>query len=357
MKSKGRRRMNLNDMAGKICGWLKGNGPSSEFIISSRVRLARNLEGIPFTHQATTAQKKEVDSLIARSAADCKFLKNYLHVNLQSAKPIDKKLLVERHIISDDLAKASGPRAVLVEDTETISIMVNEEDHLRLQTIEPGQQLMDTWRLADAVETELGRKLDFSFSPRWGYLTACPTNTGTGMRASVMMHLPALVLTRRIGAILEAIAKLGLVIRGLYGEGTEPAGNFFQISNQVTLGQSEEEIISNIELVTKQIIDNEKNACSSLLEKGGKVKLADKIFRAYGTLKNARLITSGETLALLSMLRLGVDLGLIKEVDRRLLNELFLLTQPAHIQKVAETPLSAGEQDIKRAELIRKKLR
>ncbi len=348
--------MNLNDITGKMCGWLKGDGPSSEFIISSRIRLARNLEGIPFTNRATPEQKKEVNSLVVKSAGNCNLLKNCLHINLQNAKPLDKRLLVERHIISDELAGAGGPRSVLVENTETISIMVNEEDHLRLQVIEPGQKLMDTWRLAEAVETELAAGLDFAFSPKWGYLTACPTNTGTGMRASVMIHLPALVFTGRIKAILETIAKLGLVIRGLYGEGTEPAGNFFQISNQVTLGQSEEEIISNIELISKQIIDNEKRARNSLLKKDNGIKIADRIFRAYGTLKNARLITSGETLALLSLLRLGVDSGLIKEVDRGILNELFLLTQPAHIQKKAAGALSAGERDIKRAELIRAKL-
>ncbi len=349
--------MKLDDLVHQTSEWLKGQGPNSEIVISSRVRLARNIDGIPFSHRASAEKQGEVISR-ARPAIESKpFLRNSSFFDLSELSPLDCQFLRERRLISHELAESKGVRAVVVGDRELISIMINEEDHLRLQAIGSGLQLMDTWHLIDRIESELDAKLKFAFSREWGYLTACPTNAGTGMRASVMLHLPSLALTRQIGKILQAITKLGLVARGLYGEGTEPLGNYFQISNQVTLGLTEEEIIDNIERVIKQIIGHEENARKILLDKEGKKEfLEDKVFRAYGILKNVRIIDSAETINLLSALRLGVDLGLTKDINRQVLNELLIITQPAHLQKREGKALSPAERDVKRAELIREKL-
>jgi len=218
-----------------------------------------------------------------------------------------------------------------------------------------GFNLKEAWQIINDIDTELGNTLDFAYSMDFGYLTACPTNTGTGMRASVMLHLPSLVMTKQIGKVLQAITKLSLTARGLYGEGTEASGNFFQISNQVSLGHKEEDIIDNIERIIKQIVDHEQSARETLLSQN-KEALEDRIWRAYGTLKSAHIITSTETIDLLSLVRLGVDLGVIKQTDRTLINELFVITQPAHLQKLEKKKLGPNQRDVKRAEIIRERL-
>jgi len=349
--------MELDDLVHQTSEWLNGQGPDSEIVMSSRVRLARNIEGIPFSHWASKEKQLEVISLVRPAIESSRFLKNSSFFDLNELSPLDRQFLRERHLVSHELAESKGMRAVVVSEKEVVSIMINEEDHLRLQAIESGFQLMDAWRLIDRIESELDAKLKFAFSKDWGYLTACPTNAGTGMRASVMLHLPSLVLTKQMGKVLQAITKLGLVARGLYGEGTEPLGNYFQISNQVTLGQAEEEIIDNIERVIKQIIGHEENARKILLGSGRKQLLEDKVFRAYGILKNVRIIDSAETVNLLSALRLGVDLGLTKDISRQTLNELLIITQPAHLQKLQGRALSPAQRDVKRAELIRERLK
>ncbi len=227
---------------------------------------------------------------------------------------------------------------------------------MRLQIIQPGFDFSESWCLIDRIDNELSSNLGFAYSPKLGFLTACPTNTGTGMRASAMLHLPVLVMNKRIEKILETITKLSFVARGLHGEGTEAAGNFFQISNQRTLGRSEADIINDIKRIIKQIIDHERDSRTRLL-KNNLLELEDKICRAYGILKNARIISSGETISLLSMLKLGIDLGLIKSVGRSLVNELFILVQPAHLQKVEGKALTLEERDSKRAQLIRERLK
>ena len=231
-------------------------------------------------------------------------------------------------------------KGLCVGQDEVISIMINEEDHLRMQVMKSGFNLKEAWQIINDIDTELGNTLDFAYSMDFGYLTACPTNTGTGMRASVMLHLPSLVMTKQIGKVLQAITKLSLTARGLYGEGTEASGNFFQISNQVSLGHKEEDIIDNIERIIKQIVDHEQSARETLLSQN-KEALEDRIWRAYGTLKSAHIITSTETIDLLSLVRLGVDLGVIKQTDRTLINELFVITQPAHLQKLEKKKLGA----------------
>lgn len=347
--------MNLDDLLKESGEWLRGTGANADIVISSRVRVARNLADVSFPHRAGPRQRAKVITTVLGAVEDCGLLKNSLVLNLEELKPLDRHFLVERHIVSVEFAESRRSGAVVISEKEIISIMINEEDHLRIQTVQSGLDLTDAWRLTDEVDSSLAGKLDFAYSDDWGYLTACPTNTGTGMRASLMMHLPCLVISKQIGKVLQAIAKLGLAARGLYGEGTEPSGNFFQVSNQITLGSSEEDIIDNIERVGKQVVAHEENARKFLLTKNRR-QLEDRIFRAYGILKNSRIITSAETLDMLSSLRLGVDMGLIKDVSHHVVNELLMLTQPAHLQKIEGRKISSEERDIMRGNLIREKL-
>jgi protein arginine kinase len=258
--------------------------------------------------------------------------------------------------MSPEHAKDVEYKALIIDPHEIVSIMINEEDHLRIQILKSGFDLMDAWRIIDKLDTELSKRLPFAFSPKWGYLTACPTNTGTGLRGSVMIHLPALVFAGQINKILQATSKLGLNVRGLYGEGTEASGNLFQVSNQVSLGRPEEEMIDNIERIIAQIVTREEATRKSITAKS-KEALVDRVLRAYGTLKSAHIITSSETIGLLSAIRLGVELGIVKDIDTETVNELIVLMQPAHLQKLEGKALNSDERDIKRANLIREKLK
>ena len=234
--------------------------------------------------------------------------------------------------------------------------MINEEDHIRVQVLQSGLSLKECWRIVNEIDTELSKKLPYAYSAKWGYLTACPTNSGTGLRGSVMLHLPALVFVGQINKILQAIAKLGLNIRGFYGEGTEATGNIFQVSNQASMGMTEEDMIDSIDRIINQALSREEATRSSLVSKN-KEALIDRVSRAYGTLKSAHIISSNETITLLSSIRLGVDLGLVNNLDRRMVNELFILTQPAHLQKLEGKALSSNDRDVKRADLIRGKIK
>ncbi|MEA3306152.1 MAG: ATP--guanido phosphotransferase, partial [Candidatus Omnitrophota bacterium] len=235
--------MRLNDLVKQTGEWLKGKGRDADIVISSRIRFARNVNGYPFCHWSSAGEKEEVLSLIKSALENSKYMKRALFVKMKELNDIDKQFLVERHLMSIEHASKDESKALAVDEKEIISIMINEEDHIRAQAIQSGFNLTETWRVLDALDSELEHKLDFAYSDRWGYLTACPTNAGTGIRASVMLHLPALVITNQIGRVIQTISKLGITARGLYGEGTEASGNFFQISNQVTLGRSEEDII------------------------------------------------------------------------------------------------------------------
>ena len=347
--------MSVTKLVGQIAGWLQKDGPLSDIVVSSRVRLARNYDLIPFPHRANREQFKEVVLKTEKAIKGSKYLKNALIINMSELTDIDIQFLVEKHLISHEFGKSSSEQVLAVSDREIISIMVNEEDHLRLQCIQPGLQLLDSWRLINQTTLELESQVEFAFSKNMGYLTSCPTNVGTGMRASVLIHLPALVITKQIGKVLQAVAKLGIAIRGLYGEGTEAYGNFFQISNQVTLGYSEEDIINNIECVVKQVVGYEENA-RTLMIKEDKKAIEDKIWRAYGVLSNVRIIDFWETLNLLSFLRLGIGLKMIDKIDRMLVNKMFIITQPAYLQKLEGRKLTPHERDIVRASLIRKNL-
>jgi protein arginine kinase len=348
--------MNINDFLKQDVEWLKGTGPNANIVMSSRTRLARNIDKIPFSNWANKKQLEDVLDIVKEAVAGCNFLKNAVFLKLKDLSEVDRLFLVERHLMSPEHAKDVEYKALVVDPKEMISIMVNEEDHLRIQVIQSGLNLRECWRILDGIDTDLSKKIAYAYSAKWGYLTACPTNTGTGLRGSVMLHLPALVFTGQIAKILQAIAKLGLNIRGLYGEGTEAMGNVFQISNQVSMGMSEEDVVDNIERITNQLISREDSTRKTIISKN-RDALVDRVSRAHGTLKSAHIITSNETVTLLSAIRLGVDLGIVKNMDRRMVNELFILTQPAHLQKLEGKTLNANERDIKRADLIREKLK
>lgn len=348
--------MNLDDLLHSSGEWLRCTGPSSDIVMSSRIRLARNLADYSFSHWASKKEQQAVLHLAKEVIMASKKLKDSLFLEIGKLDNIDKQFLVERHLMSKEHMIDAENKGLSVTELEIVSIMINEEDHLRIQVMKSGFDLRQAWQMINDIDNELSNSMDFAYSENFGYLTACPTNTGTGMRASVMLHLPSLVMTKQIGKVLQAITKLSLTTRGLYGEGTEASGNFFQISNQVSFGHKEEDIIDNIERIIKQIVDHEQGARDVLFSQDREV-LEDRIWRAYGTLKNAHIITSNETIDLLSLIRMGVDLGLIKELDRTLINELFIITQPAHLQKIEKKKLTPNERDVKRAEIIRDKLR
>jgi protein arginine kinase len=348
--------MKLSDLTNHAGEWLRGSGPMSEIVISSRIRLARNIRGFPFLAKATRHQRLALEHRLRDTILAAQIAPEMVYVDMEQAPEVDRMLLVERHLISKPHMAAEGARGVAIGQDETVSIMVNEEDHLRIQVLRSGLQLEEAWEQINAIDDNLESKLDFSFHPRFGYLTACPTNVGTGIRVSVMLHLPALKLTGEIEKVFRAAKDLRLAVRGLYGEGTEATGDFYQISNQTTLGKSEEEIISEFRSqVIPKIIDYEHQARRTLVNERS-VALDDKICRAVGVLRSARLLASEETLFLLSHLRMGVNLGRVKDVDVRTLNELFLLTQPAHLQKIQGKKLEGDLRRQARADYIRQRL-
>jgi len=328
----------------------------SEVVISSRIRLARNISGYRFLSRATRHERTQLERKVRDTILNAGIAAQTLYVDLDQAPELDRQLLVERHLISKQHAGGTGARGVAVGTSETVSVMVNEEDHLRIQVLRSGLQLDEAWEQINGIDDKLESKLDFAFSPRFGYLTACPTNVGTGIRVSVMLHLPALKLTGEIEKVFRAAKEMRLAVRGLYGEGTEATGDFYQISNQTTLGKSEEEIIGDFKhLVIPKIIDYEHHARRTLLN-DRTMALDDKVHRAIGILRSARLIASEETLYLLSHLRMGINLGRVKDVDIKTVNELVLLTQPAHLQKHAGRKLDGDMRRAARAELIRQRL-
>lgn len=343
--------MTLEDLWNNTGEWLKCTGPDPDIIMSSRIRLARNLAKYPFPHWASEEELEGVVSDFENAYRQTDYFKGALFLRMRDLDTIEKQMLIERHLISREHILNPEHKAVLISEREIISIMVNEEDHLRIQVLQSGFNLQDTWKLADRIDEELEQHLDFAVSSDLGYLTCCPTNVGTGMRASCMAHLPALVMTKQVGKIIQAINKLGMTARGLFGEGTEAYGNFFQISNQVTLGHSEEEMVDNLERIIRQIIEQEKTARNSIFV-NQRLLLEDRISRSLAELKSAKLISSEEALNLLSVTRLGADLGVIKGLDRNMLNNLFIHIQPAHLQKKEGKQLSAEERDAARAKFI-----
>ena len=335
--------------------WITGGGPDSNIILSSRVRLARNLSNIPFPSAMDQEKAGLVMESVRSAVIPSESQKHYSFISMEQQNLLEKQVLVEKHLISPGLLKNSQNSAAIIDEDEITSIMINEEDHIRIQAILPGLQIKKAWEIATAVDDVIEAKLEYAYDEGLGFLTCCPTNVGTGVRASVMVHLPALHITGNISKILQAVSQIGLTIRGLYGEGTEIVGNIFQISNQITLGRSEEEIVDNLSAVTTQIIEKEKEARNLLLS-NNRVQIEDKIWRSWGIMKNARIMHSQECMKLLSDIRLGVDLNILDTIPILALNEIMIYTQPASLQKSFETELSAADRDVYRAKMIRNKL-
>ncbi|MFU8794408.1 MAG: protein arginine kinase [Dethiobacteria bacterium] len=335
--------------------WMDGSGPETDMVLSSRVRVARNLKGHSFSCLASNEQTAEVLGKVRSTIDDIVELKNFTFWMMEDLTELEKQALVEKHLVSPLLARESKHGALLLREDEAVSLMINEEDHLRLQVILPGLQLEEAWREADYYDSLLEKELEYAFDENYGYLTACPTNVGTGLRVSVMLHLPALIMTRQINRLLGALSQVGLAIRGLYGEGSEIIGNLVQISNQVTLGHSEDEIIGNLGGMIRQVIEQEQNARQALLDKK-RAQLADKAWRSLGLLKYAQVMSSQEAIQLISDLRLGYDLGLIKTINHRLLNELLVLIRPACLQLLAHRELTESERNLERPVQIKEAL-
>lgn len=321
-------------------------------VLMTRIRLARNLANHPFPGWSKEAQRAEVLEVCCDALVAAAPMKRSVKAAVSELTELQKQMLVERHLISRELSDAKEGSAFVINRDQTLSVMINEEDHLRIQVLRAGLQLKKAWNVINALDSELEERLDYAYSPKLGYLTACPTNLGTGMRASAMMHLPALVISGQMEKVVRAVNQLGLVVRGLFGEGSDASGSIFQISNQTTLGESEEQIIKRLGSVLDSIIEHELNARAKLLEADA-AKLHDKIGRAYGILQNSHLLTSTEAMNLLSLLRLGIDLGAFPEESRAVIDRLFIEAQPGHVQSTADHELDAPGRDTLRADRLR----
>jgi protein arginine kinase len=341
-----------------ISSWMSEEGPDSDIVLSSRIRLARNLDEFKFP---TLFSQDEAKTIIVKMEE----ILNLIDMNkygqmeilrMDELQPLQIKVLVEKHLISPQLAEESPYGACLLSENEEVSIMINEEDHIRIQCLFPGFQLSEALMAANEIDDSLESQVQYAFNENHGYLTSCPTNVGTGLRASVMMHLPGLILTQQINRIIPAINQLGLVVRGIYGEGSEALGNLFQISNQITLGKSEEDIVEDLKSVVNQLISQERTAREAL-RKTSNIQLEDRVFRSFGVLSNSRIIETKEAAKCLSDVRLGIDLGYIENMSKNIFNELMILTQPGFLQQYAGGPLRPQERDIRRASLIRERLK
>ncbi|MFQ5676368.1 MAG: protein arginine kinase [bacterium] len=345
----------VNDLLWNFGSWLTEEDKYSDVIISTRVRLARNLKGYPFPNRASNAELSNIAKKVRAACQNCVSLESSHFIDVEKLSDWDSKYFVERRLASPQFVENKIPSLLVIGPQENLSIMVNEEDHLRLQCIEGGLKIQEAWDKISVVDDELEENLNFSYSRKFGYLTAYPTNLGTGMRVSLFVHLPALSIKGRINSIMRKLPTSEIAVRGFYGEGTESIGNIFQISNQLTLGRTEENVVSRINTTAKKLIEIERKARESLLEKD-RIRLEDIVFRALGVLQNARIMTSLESMDLLSSLRLGVEIGFVKNITRLAINQLMVLIQPAHLQRIYDQELSAKERDILRAEFMRENL-
>ena len=347
--------MKLEELARQSSEWLRGSGPESDIVISCRIRLARNLANHPFIRRCSDTDLAAIERTLYETLQSEPKLQDVGYVNLKMLSEIDRQFLVERQLISREHADSNGARAVAIHPEEKFSLMINEEDHLRIQVMNSGLDLDATWEQTDAIDDVIEEHLSYAFHQRLGYLTACPTNVGTGMRVSVMFHLPALVLTQQIDKVFRSLQKMNLAVRGLYGEGSRAMGDFYQISNQITLGRSEKDLIQQVSDVVPQIIDYERRARDFLVHENQQ-DLHDRVSRAYGLLCSAQTISSEETMELLSSVRMGVNLGLIENLKIPTINKLFIHTQPAHLQKLRGTELDTANRNIERAHYLQRHL-
>lgn len=346
--------MIVDDLVTRPGSWLSMEQDTG-IVISSRVRLARNVFGSPFPGWAREKESTRMYARIRSALEQLESIKDPLMFDIAGLDPVDRDVLRERHLISNEFANKGAGSALMVAENEHIAIMINEEDHLRLQAISPGRNLDAIWKRINDVDSELEKYLQYAFSRTLGYLSACPTNVGTGLRASVMMHLSGLRLMDEIGQVIKGLEKMGFAVRGLLGEGSEAYGNMFQISNQSTLGEREEDIISQLNEISDELVRHEQNARMRLME-GRRSYVLDQIGRAFGVLVNAHILPSREAVDLLSGIRLGVEMGLVKNLTIAQLNEILLLTQPGHLQKMEKKTLGPGERDHVRARIVRNKL-
>lgn len=351
--------IDFEELAHNSGEWLRGAGPESDIVVSSRIRLARNLADFPFIARATETDREQIETLLREKTellrAAGKLPENLCYLDVEALEEVDRQFLVERQLISREHADAEGARAVIVDHDEKFSVMVNEEDHLRFQVMRSGLNLTAAWEAVNGLDDLYEEHLTYAFDDKLGYLTACPTNVGTGARVSVMLHLPALVITRQIDKVFRSLQKINLAVRGLYGEGSQAMGDFYQISNQVTLGASEEELTKKVSDVVPVLLDYERQARDFLVRESQET-LHDRVSRAFGILRTAQTITSEETLHLLSSVRMGVNLGLISDVMIPTVNKLLVHTQPAHLQKIAGAELDSSDRAIERATYLRRHL-
>jgi protein arginine kinase len=351
--------LDVTNLADFGLGWLEASGPSSGIVLSSRIRLARNLQGHAFSTRIRENERRQIYEQV-RQAADETVLKGGIALDVASLSELSRRVLLERHLISRELsgegaeAPAQGA-GLLLGPTDTLGLMVNEEDHIRLQVLSSGLRLAEAYTRLDQLDEELGALLPFAYHQEFGYLTSCPTNAGTGLRASILVHLPGLVLTKEIAKVLQGINQLGLTFRGLYGEGSEVVGNFFQLSNQTTLGKSEEDLIEHLQKIVGQVIQYEQKAREVLLRDAPAV-IEDKIWRAYGLLRYARSLSFDEVMNLLSGIRLGASMDLLKGVRVYTLNKIMIYAQNAHLEQAAGRPLPGPEADLHRAAYVRRVL-
>ncbi len=346
----------LNRLTEQCGEWLRGSGPESDIVISSRLRLARNLADFPFIRRCTEHDRAAIEKTLRERLLSAKELKGAMYFDVAGLESVDRQFLVERQLISRELAESAGARSVAIDIKEVFSLMVNEEDHLRIQLMKSGLDLQSAWKQINKIDDAIEARVNYAYDERLGYLTACPTNVGTGVRVSVMLHLPALVMTRQIDKVFRSLQKISLAVRGLYGEGSQAMGDFYQISNQITLGRSETELIQQVGDIVPVLIDYERKAREYLVEESQK-DLHDRVSRAYGILCTAQTISSEETMHLLSSVRMGVNLGLIDNLEIPTLNQLFIHTQPAHLQKLRGIELDTADRNAERATYLQRHLR
>lgn len=336
--------------------WIHSSYNEDGIILSSRIRLARNLKDKSFPHKLSEEQGREIVKEVEEVFYDNVNKDDFNTRYLWQTNFVDDGIYLEKHFISDRLISNKNKAAFIINDEETISVMINEEDHLRIQCITSGYNLDEAYKAANDLDDKLEGKLQYAYDEELGYLTACPTNVGTALRASVMIHLPALTMNNEVSKIFNALNQVGIAVRGLYGEGSKAEGNLYQVSNQITLGLTEQEIINNLKLVVNQLISEEKRAREMLLNTH-LTQLEDKIYRSLGILKFSRLLNGDECLKLLSYVRLGLEMGIIKDVNKNTLNELLLISQRSMLDKMALKELSYAERDILRAKIVRDKLK
>jgi protein arginine kinase len=349
------RNQTFDELATKSGEWLRGSGPESDIVISSRIRLARNLADFPFIRRCGDEDRLSIERTVRARMEKLEDWADVRYIDVDELSEVDRQFLVERQLISRELAETDGSRAVAIDPNEQFSVMINEEDHLRIQVMQSGFNVQAAWQHIDRLDDLLEGSITYAYHQKYGYLTACPTNVGTGLRVSAMLHLPALLATQQIDKVFRSLQKISVTVRGLFGEGSQNTGDFYQVSNQITLGKSEADLIQQVSEVVPLLIDYERRARQFLVEHSEQF-LHDDVSRALGILSTAKKISSEETMQLLSKVRMGVNLGLINSVSVSTINKLFIHTQPAHLQKIRGRLLAASDRNIERASYLQRHL-